>query len=176
MPAPKVPIRADVKVATDDVNVALKGPQTEAQMRQLYSRASIYAATARYEPLGMAALEAAFSRCAIIANDIPLFRETWGDDAVYFQANDATSLALAIRRLSESRDLCRGYALAVLSAGPRTLHCQAHAGRVHAAVPQPAGRRESGSVTRRGILQPRRIHGNGKDHGQKERPVPGGSA
>lgn len=111
VPAPKVPIRADVKVATDDVNVALKGPQTEAQLRQLYSRASIYAATARYEPLGMAALEAAFSRCAIIANDIPLFRETWGDDAVYFQANDATSLALAIRRLSESRDLCRGYAL-----------------------------------------------------------------
>jgi glycosyltransferase involved in cell wall biosynthesis len=58
----------------------------------------------------MAPLEAAFSRCAIIANDIPCFREIWGDAAIYFQANDAESLADVIRRLHEHRDLCRGYA------------------------------------------------------------------
>jgi glycosyltransferase involved in cell wall biosynthesis len=57
-----VPIRADVKLAIDKINVAFKGPQTEAQLRALYSRASIYAATSRYEPFGMAALEAALSR------------------------------------------------------------------------------------------------------------------
>ncbi len=108
--APKIPIRADVKLSTDNVCVALKGPQTEAQLRTLYSRAAIYAATSRYEPFGMAALEAAFSRCAIIANDIASFREIWGDAAFYFRANDARSLAEAIRRLSEERDLCRGYA------------------------------------------------------------------
>jgi len=90
--------------------VALKGPQTEAQMRALYSRAAIYAATSRYEPFGMSALEAAFSRCAIIANDIPSFREIWGDDVLYFRANDATSLAGAIQRLGEERNLCRNYA------------------------------------------------------------------
>jgi glycogen(starch) synthase len=101
-----VPIRADVKLSLDEVRIALKGPQTEAQLRLLYSRASIYAATARYEPLGMAALEAAFSRCAIIANDIPPFREMWDDAAIYFNANDAISLAVAIRKLSEQRDLC----------------------------------------------------------------------
>ena len=108
--APKIPIRADVKLSTDNVCVALKGPQTEAQLRTLYSRAAIYAATSRYEPFGMAALEAAFSRCAIIANDIASFREIWGDAAFYFRANSASSLAEAIRRLSEERDLCRGYA------------------------------------------------------------------
>ena len=43
----------------------------EAQLRTLYSRASIYAATSRYEAFGMAPLEAAFSRCAIVAHDIP---------------------------------------------------------------------------------------------------------
>ena len=107
--APKGSIRADVKVALDEVRIALKGPQTEAQMRVLYSKASIYAATSRYEPFGMTALEAAFSRCAIVANDIPPFREVWGNAAIYFSANDAASLAGTIRRLSEDRELCREY-------------------------------------------------------------------
>jgi len=107
---PMVPIRADVRVATDDFRVALRGPQTEAQLRMLYSRAAIYAATSRYEPFGMAALEAALSRCAIIANDIPSFREIWGDAAIYFEENNAASLADVIQRLHEQPNLCRGYA------------------------------------------------------------------
>jgi glycosyltransferase involved in cell wall biosynthesis len=106
----RTPIRADVKLSLDEMNVALKGPQTEAQLRSLYSRASIYAATSRYEPFDMAAVEAAFSRCAIVANDIPAFREIWGDAVLYFHENDAASLASAIRRLSRQRDLCRTYA------------------------------------------------------------------
>jgi glycogen synthase len=110
VPTPRVPIRADVKVAVDQTSVAIRGPQTEAQLRALYSRAAIFAATARYEPLGMAALEAAFSRCAIIANDIPSFREIWGDAALYFRKNDAESLADSIRLLSEDRAMRRAYA------------------------------------------------------------------
>jgi glycosyltransferase involved in cell wall biosynthesis len=109
VPVPEVPIRADVKLALDKVSVAFKGPQTESQLRTLYSRATIYAATSRYEPLGMATLGAAFSRCAIVANDIPQYREIWGDDALYFRANDADSLAAAIRTLSNQRDLCQAY-------------------------------------------------------------------
>jgi glycogen synthase len=108
---PALPIRTDVKLAIDQVHVAFCGPQTESQLRTLYSRASIYAATSRYAPFSMTALEAAFSRCAIVANDIPSFREIWGEAAIYFQANDAAALASAIRRLHEQRDLCRGYAL-----------------------------------------------------------------
>jgi glycosyltransferase involved in cell wall biosynthesis len=107
--ASRNPIRTDVKLSLDEVNVALKGPQTEAQLRSLYSRASIYAATSRYEPFDMASVEAAFSRCAIVANDIAPFREIWGDAGLYFRANDAASLAAAIRRLSEQKDLCRTY-------------------------------------------------------------------
>jgi glycogen(starch) synthase len=106
----RVPIRADVKLATDVACVAMRGSQTEAQMRTLYSRASIFAATSRYEPFGMAALEAAFSRCAIVANDIPVFREIWGNNALYFRANDAGSLAGVIQTLSEKRELARDYA------------------------------------------------------------------
>ncbi len=110
VPVPRVPIRADVKVATETTSVAIRGPQTDAQLRALYSRAAIYAATSRYDPLGMAALEAAFSRCAIVANDIPSFREIWGDAAFYFRANDSESLAENIRLLNEDRAMRRAYA------------------------------------------------------------------
>jgi glycogen synthase len=107
---PRIPIRADVKVAVEDTSVAICGPQTEAQLRALYSRASIFAATARYDPLGMSAIEAAFSRCAIVANDIPSFREMWGDTALYFCTNNAASLAASIRSLSDDRPMRRSYA------------------------------------------------------------------
>lgn len=107
---PVNPIRADVKVATEETSVAIRGPQTEAQLRALYSRAAIYAATARYEPLGMAVLEAAFSRCAIVANDIPSYREMWGDAALYFRTHDASSLAQSIRLLNDDRSARRAYA------------------------------------------------------------------
>ena len=110
VPQPRIPIRADVKLATEQTSVAIRGPQTEAQLRALYSRASIYAATARYEPLGMPALEAAFSRCAIVANDIPSFREIWGDAALYFRTNDAASLAESISMLNADRSMRRAYA------------------------------------------------------------------
>lgn len=110
VPMPRIPIRADVKVATAQTTVAIRGPQTDAQLRALYSRAAIYAATSRYEPLGMPALEAAFSRCAIVANDIPSYREIWGDAAIYFRTNDAASLAENIRLLNEDRPMRRAYA------------------------------------------------------------------
>ena len=110
VPTPRVPIRADVKVATEETSVAIRGPQTDAQLRALYSRSSIYAATSRYEALGMGALEAAFSRCAIVANDIPSYREIWGDAALYFRRNDSASLAENIRRLNEDRAMRRAYA------------------------------------------------------------------
>jgi glycogen synthase len=109
IPQPNVPIRADVKVATDQNYVAIRGPQTEPQLRALYSRAAVYAATARYEPLGISALDAAFSRCAIVANDIPSFREVWGDAALYFRTNDGRSLAETLRRLDLDRGLRQAY-------------------------------------------------------------------
>jgi len=110
VPVPRLPIRADVRIATDQNSVAVRGPQTEAQLRALYSRAAVYAATARYEPLGIAPLEAAFSRCAIVANDIPSFLEVWGDAALFFRTNDAGSLAETLCQLDADRPLRQAYA------------------------------------------------------------------
>ncbi len=85
--------------------IHFKGPQSESQLRQLYARASLYIATSRYEPFGLAPLEAAFSRCALVCNDIPSLREVWGESALYFPANSGTGLGQALERLAGDREL-----------------------------------------------------------------------
>jgi glycogen(starch) synthase len=109
VPSPPTPIRADVRVSTDKHEIAVKGAQTESQLRTLYSRSSVFAATSRYEPLGLTSIEAAFSRCALVANDTPAYREFWGDAALYFDRNDADSLADMLSKLKEDRELARLY-------------------------------------------------------------------
>lgn len=83
-------------------NLHFKGSQSEAQLRHLYGRAAVYAATSRYEPFGLAPVEAALSRCALVVNDIPSFRELWEDDVLYFERNDAASLVETIRSVTEN--------------------------------------------------------------------------
>ncbi len=90
--------------------ISVLGACSEEQLRSWYSRASTYAATSRYEPFGLAPLEAALSRCALVANDIPVFHELWGDTAFYFRTNDAESLAAAIRFLSSHPEMREHYA------------------------------------------------------------------
>jgi glycosyltransferase involved in cell wall biosynthesis len=68
------------------------GELNETQMSELLGRAAIYVATSKYEPFGLCPLEAALSRCALVANDIPSLREIWGDAAMYFHRDDAASL------------------------------------------------------------------------------------
>lgn len=82
--------------------------QDEAQLSRLFARAAIYAATSCYEPFGLAPVEAALSRCAIVASDIPPLRELWGDAAVFFNNNDVNSLYQTVKQLVEDRELrCR---------------------------------------------------------------------
>jgi glycogen(starch) synthase len=109
IPAPALPIRADVRVSTGECEFSVKGAQTESQMRTLYSRSTIFAATSRYEPLGLASIEAAFSRCALVANDTAVYRELWGDTALYFERNDADSLTQLLEQLSQDHEMTRLY-------------------------------------------------------------------
>jgi glycosyltransferase involved in cell wall biosynthesis len=80
-------------------NVHLDPEQDEKQLVQTLGRACIYAATSQYEPFGLAPLEAALSRCALVASDIPTFRELWDGVALFFRNNDAESLREALEHL-----------------------------------------------------------------------------
>lgn len=103
-------LRGEQGTVARNPKLQVKGTQSEAQLRHWYSRASAYIATSRYEPFGLAPLEAALSRCAILANDIPSFREIWGDAACYFDTNDASSLQQQLIRLLGDRELRLTYA------------------------------------------------------------------
>lgn len=101
---------AESALGTKHPMLVLKGAQSEGQLRHLFSKASMYAATSRYEPFGLAPVEAAMSRCALICNDIPTFRELWDQAAVYFKTNDASSLEREIARFQNDRELRLTYA------------------------------------------------------------------
>ena len=91
-------------------NVNLLGPKSQAELREIYSKAAIYAATSRYEPFGLAPLEAALSRCALVVNDNPVFHELWGDAALFFAKDDPDDCARRIQELREDPALRANYA------------------------------------------------------------------
>ena len=88
-------------------NVHLDPEQEEARLAHTLAHAGIYAATSQYEPFGLAPVEAAFSRCALAASDIPSFRELWDGAAVFFRNNDSESLRDTIQTLLHDASLRR---------------------------------------------------------------------
>ncbi|HEY7353998.1 MAG TPA: glycosyltransferase family 4 protein [Terriglobales bacterium] len=86
-------------------NVKLLGPKSQHELRELYAHAGIYVGTSRYEPFGLAPLEAALSRCVLLLNDNPVFRELWGKAAVFFTTDDAEDLGRGITELRNDPDL-----------------------------------------------------------------------
>jgi glycosyltransferase involved in cell wall biosynthesis len=66
---------------------------------ELYRRASIFAEPARYEPFGLAALEAGRAGCALVLGDIPSLREVWADAALYVRPDDEDALESTLASL-----------------------------------------------------------------------------
>jgi glycogen(starch) synthase len=64
----------------------LLGQLSEDEALRLFAETAIYIVTSRYEPFGLAPVEAALSGCAIVAHDIASLREVWGKSAFYFKS------------------------------------------------------------------------------------------
>jgi glycosyltransferase involved in cell wall biosynthesis len=64
--------------------------------------ASLYALPARYEPFGLAPLEAALAGCALVLGDIPSLRELWGGRALFVPPDDGRALAAALNQLIDN--------------------------------------------------------------------------
>jgi glycosyltransferase involved in cell wall biosynthesis len=69
------------------------------------SRAAIFCLPARYEPFGLAALEAALSGCALVLGDIPSLHEVWDDAALFVDPNDPKALALTLQNLIDRPEM-----------------------------------------------------------------------
>ncbi len=59
----------------------------------------VFVSLARYEPFGLAVLEAAASGCALVLSDMPGFRELWDGVAAFVGADDDGAAAQAVRDL-----------------------------------------------------------------------------
>jgi glycogen synthase len=80
-------------------NVKLLGRLTPAQMARRLGSAAIFAAPARYEPFGLAVLQAAAAGCALVLGDIPSLRENWSGAALFVDPEDPAALRAAINAL-----------------------------------------------------------------------------
>jgi glycogen synthase len=106
-------------------NVRLLGTLGGDAMASWLARASIYAHPARYEPFGLAVLEAALAGCALVLGDIPSLREIWKDDALYVDPDDRRALACLLTLLATDDEL-----RARLAAGSRRRALQFGAARM----------------------------------------------
>lgn len=80
-------------------NIAVLGRLPTAELRDWYARAAVFCLPVRYEPFGLAALEAALSGCALVLGDIPSQREIWGEAALYVRPDDHDTLRRTLNSL-----------------------------------------------------------------------------
>jgi glycosyltransferase involved in cell wall biosynthesis len=80
-------------------NVIQLGRLGPAEIAARMSEAAIFAAPARYEPFGLAILEAALSGCALVLGDIATLRELWDGAALFVQPDDTEGLRNALHDL-----------------------------------------------------------------------------
>jgi len=80
-----------------------RGDRPHAEVRRAAGLAGIFVSPSRYEPFGLAALEAAAGGAALVLSDIPTYREIWEDAALFAPPRDAAAFAARINDLA--RDL-----------------------------------------------------------------------
>ena len=84
-------------------------------LRARMAATRVFAAPARYEPFGLAVLEAAQAGMALVLADIPSFRELWDGCAIFADPRDPAGLAAALRSAldggEDARERARRYTL-----------------------------------------------------------------
>lgn len=86
-------------------DVSLRGVLSEEETIRLFEESAVYLCTSRYEPFGLAPLEAALCGCAVVARRIDSLCEVWGDAALYFA--DAEELSRLLSELYEEEAMLR---------------------------------------------------------------------
>ena len=76
-------------------------------LRREMETAAIFCAPARYEPFGLAVLEAAAAGCALVLSDIPTLREVWQGAAIFVPLHDDEQLGRALNELAQASGMRR---------------------------------------------------------------------
>ena len=111
----------------------LLGRLDEAALARAYASARVFVSVARYEPFGLAVLEAAQSGCALVLSDIPTFRELWDGAALFVDPDDPDAVARALdtamrepRLADTARDRADVYSADAMTAATLRLHAALH--------------------------------------------------
>lgn len=107
-----------------------------AEMQEQFARSRVFVSPARYEPFGLAVLEAAQAGCALLLSDLPSFREIWQDAADYVTCGDDDAFLAALHRLladdayharrsGAARAQSARYSRGAMAGGMMELYCRA---------------------------------------------------
>lgn len=75
------------------------GVLDEAALAERLRARPVFVSAARFEPFGLAVLEAAQAGCPLVLTDLPSFRELWDGAAQFVAPDDAAGFATAIERV-----------------------------------------------------------------------------
>lgn len=106
-------------------------------LRREMARSAAFAHPARYEPFGLAALEAAASGCALFLGDLATLRELWSGAAVFVSPDEPGVLAEAVNETLDHEELRRAVAEAGLERARR--YTARAMGRAYEALYERAG-------------------------------------
>lgn len=86
------------------IHLAQVGRLDDAGIAAQLGERPVFVSLARYEPFGLAVLEAAQAGCALVLSDIPTFRELWEGAAVFVEPADAVATAGILDALATDAD------------------------------------------------------------------------
>ena len=78
------------------VHARMLGPLHEDELASWLAAASVFVLPARYEPFGLAILEAAMSGCALVLGNLDTLRELWAGAARFVDAGDEDALRASV--------------------------------------------------------------------------------
>jgi glycosyltransferase involved in cell wall biosynthesis len=138
------PLAGPTGARGDFPHLRLLGSLGESDIAPWYGAASIFASPARYEPFGLAVLQAAQSGAALVLSDMPTFRELWDEAALFCPADDddtwrdaLETLLSAPRRMRAlgraAQQRAAGYSLEAMVRGTLEVYDRALAGKTRVA-------------------------------------------
>lgn len=94
-----------IRQVSDNHNVEYLGRVDDDKLIELYSNACCFVYPSLYEGFGLPPLEAQACGCPVILSDIPVFREVYGDSAIYVDPYSPEDIAEKIQMLLDDERL-----------------------------------------------------------------------
>ena len=88
-------------------NVRFLGRLEPEEVQQWMQRARIFVSPTKYEPFGLAILEAAGNGCALVLSEIETLKEIWQEAALFFDPEDQDEAEKTVLRLLENANFLK---------------------------------------------------------------------